>query len=162
MLPHPTVCVPKPPEDACYCKEMQRTCSCLPLGCTCCWALGCSASSCLDNLVLEKRKQAASAAFDPTGHRPNWPSVQLAFGPTGHLFKWLRANWFCTVWLQGNMVGARNLCPVLHDQTSELASSPASTAVRKSLDACIDSLSRFKRLSMNRGDSLLSDLDDDW
>ena len=58
------------------------------------------------------------------------------------------------------MVGARNLCPVLHDQN------PASSAIRKSFDAMrrksIDSLSRFNRLSMDRGDSLLSDLDDDW
>lgn len=65
------------------------------------------------------------------------------------------------------MVGARNLCPISpDDQTSEFASSPARTAVRKSLDAMrrasIDSLTRFNRLTLNRGDSLLSDLDDDW
>ena len=108
MLQHPTVCVPKPPEDACYCKKVQWNCWCLPLGCTCCWALGgsASASSCLENLVLEKRKQAASAAFDPTatGHRSNCPSVQLPIVPTAHRSNWpsvqlpivpigLRSNW---------------------------------------------------------------------
>ena len=67
---------------------------------------------------------------------------------------------------QGNMVGARNLCPVPLEQTSDFVRTPHNNAVRKSLDAMRrtsnDSMNRFNRLNLNRGDSLLSDLDDDW
>lgn len=67
---------------------------------------------------------------------------------------------------QGNMVGARNLCPVPPDETSQYASLSHTSAVRKSLDAMrrtsIDSLNRVNRLNLHRGDSLLSELDDDW
>ncbi|KAL3148927.1 hypothetical protein ABBQ32_001792 [Trebouxia sp. C0010 RCD-2024] len=68
--------------------------------------------------------------------------------------------------LMGNMVGARNLCPVPHKESSSFASPPHNNAVRNSMDAMrrtsTDSMNRFNRLNLNRGDSLLSDLDDDW
>lgn len=70
-----------------------------------------------------------------------------------------------TMW-QGNMVGARNLCPLQQSDAPQSASLSRDSAARKSLEAMwqtsSDNLRRFNQLTTNRADSLLSDLDDDW